>query len=150
LSFINAHLGASFEMPASRAPQDEVASENENTQPHGEERRVATRLEPCELKKDSLLQTIPSFADLVVIARSLYPIPSRTRPSKSSAPMVLSLKAWKSRSLPGLPRTEFFLITIFRIKSPAVFRGAFLFGRWNCSSRASRGTISRLVSPPWP
>src|ERR1700689_5083412 len=50
---------------------------------------------------------IPSFADLVVIARSLYPIPSRTRPSKSSAPMVLSLKAWKSRSPPGLPRTEF-------------------------------------------
>src|SRR4029077_5184411 len=49
---------------------------------------------------------VPSFADLVVIARSPYPIPSRTRPSKSSAPMVLSLKAWKSRSLPGLPRTE--------------------------------------------
>ena len=43
----------------------------------------------------------------MVIARSLYPIPSRTRPSKSSAPMVLSLKAWKSRSPPGLPRTEF-------------------------------------------
>src|ERR1700722_1309751 len=50
--------------------------------------------------------TVPFFADLVVIARSLYPIPSRTRPSKSSAPMVLSLKAWKSRSLPGLQRTE--------------------------------------------
>src|SRR5271156_6118985 len=49
---------------------------------------------------------VPSFADLVVIARNPYPIPSRTRPSKSSAPMVLSLKAWKSRSLPGLPRTE--------------------------------------------
>ena len=48
----------------------------------------------------------PFLADLVVIARSLYPIPSRTRPSKSSAPMVLSLKAWKSRSLPGLPRTD--------------------------------------------
>jgi hypothetical protein len=50
--------------------------------------------------------TVPFFADLVVIARSLYPIPSRTRPSKSSAPMVLSLKAWKSRSLPGLQRAE--------------------------------------------
>src|ERR1700691_5073513 len=47
--------------------------------------------------------SFPFFADLVVIARSLYPIPSRTRPSKSSAPMVLSLKAWKSRSPPGLP-----------------------------------------------
>src|SRR6202012_4669236 len=57
----------------------------------------------------------PSFADLVVIARSLYPIPSRTRPSKSSAPMVLNLKVWKSRSLPGLPRTEHPL-TIFKQK----------------------------------
>jgi len=37
-----------------------------------------------------------SFADLVVLARSLNPIPSRTRPLNSSAPMVLSLKAWKS------------------------------------------------------
>src|SRR5579864_9705437 len=53
--------------------------------------------------------TVPFLADLVAIARSLYPIPSRTRPSKSSAPMVLSLKAWKSRSLPGLPRTERFI-----------------------------------------
>src|SRR5262247_3784848 len=48
----------------------------------------------------------PSFADLVVLAGSLYPIPSRTRPLNSPAPMVLSLKAWKSRSLPGLPRTD--------------------------------------------
>src|ERR1700694_1256928 len=47
-----------------------------------------------------------SFAGLVVLAGSLYPIPSRTRPSNSPAPMVLSLKTWKSRSLPGLPRTE--------------------------------------------
>ena len=68
---------------------------------------------------------VPFFADLVVIARSLYPIPSRTRPSKSSAPMVLSLKAWKSRSLPGLPRTEDPLFTISQNKSPAVSRGAF-------------------------
>ena len=47
-----------------------------------------------------------SFAGLVVIAGSLYPIPFRTRPLNSPAPMVLSLKAWKSRSLPGLPRTD--------------------------------------------
>ena len=45
------------------------------------------------------------FAGLVVIARSPHPIPSRTRPLNSSAPMVLRLKAWKSRSLPGLPST---------------------------------------------
>src|SRR5579864_6048834 len=43
---------------------------------------------------------------LVVLARSLNPIPSRTRPLNSSAPMVLWLKPWESRSLPGLPRTR--------------------------------------------
>src|ERR1700756_4208631 len=50
-----------------------------------------------------------SFAGLVVLARSLNPIPSRTRPLNSSAPMVLWLKPWESRSLPGLPRTRQFL-----------------------------------------
>ena len=34
------------------------------------------------------------------------PIPFRTRPLNPSAPMVLSLKAWESRSLPGPPSTE--------------------------------------------
>src|SRR6476661_9532910 len=48
----------------------------------------------------------PFFADLVVLARGLIPFPYRTRPLNSSAPMVLRLKAWKSRSLPGLPRTD--------------------------------------------
>src|SRR6476619_3702774 len=48
----------------------------------------------------------PSFAGLVVLAGSPYPIPSRTRPLNFPALMVLSLKTWKSRSLPGLPRTE--------------------------------------------
>src|ERR1700721_2145193 len=52
-----------------------------------------------------------SFAGLVVLARSLNPIPSRTRPLNSSAPMVLWLKPWESRSLPGLPRTRQFLFT---------------------------------------
>src|SRR5215831_11669964 len=47
-----------------------------------------------------------SFAGLVVLARSTNPIPSRTRPLNSSAPMVLWLKPWESRSLPGLPRTR--------------------------------------------
>src|ERR1700734_4303679 len=82
---------------------------------------------PMAIQKSSLLQ-FPFFADLVVIARSLYPIPSRTRPSKSSAPMVLSLKAWKSRSLPGLQRTEHPL-TIFKQKSPAVSAGLFCFAK---------------------
>src|SRR5437868_9962822 len=48
----------------------------------------------------------PFFADLVVLAGGLNPFPYRTRPLNSPAPMVLSLKAWKSRSLPGLPRTD--------------------------------------------
>src|SRR5215467_6795398 len=52
-----------------------------------------------------------SFAGLVVLARSMNPIPSRTRPLNSSAPMVLWLKPWESRSLPGLPRTRQFLFT---------------------------------------
>src|SRR5215475_1570149 len=46
------------------------------------------------------------LAGLVVFAERLNPIPSRTRPLNFPAPMVLSLKAWKSRSLPGLPRTD--------------------------------------------
>src|SRR5690606_30366427 len=46
-----------------------------------------------------------------------YPIPSRTRPSNPSAPMVLSLKTWESRSLQGLPKT-LDLSTIQNNKSP--------------------------------
>ena len=45
------------------------------------------------------------LAGPVIGARSLNPIPSRTRPLNSSAPMVLCLKTRESRSLPGLPRT---------------------------------------------
>src|SRR5438045_2206079 len=41
----------------------------------------------------------------------MNPIPSRTRPLNSSAPMVLWLKPWESRSLPGLPQTKQFLFT---------------------------------------
>src|ERR1700724_660666 len=56
--------------------------------------------------RERLLQ-IPSFAGLVVLAGSLNPIPSRTRPLNFPAPMVVRLKTRESRSLPGLPRTEF-------------------------------------------
>src|SRR5256885_11794672 len=58
------------------------------------------------LKENQL--AFPFFADLVVLAGGLNPFPYRTRPLNPSAPMVPSLKAWKSRSLPGLPRTEIF------------------------------------------
>ena len=38
---------------------------------------------------------------LVIIAKGLHPIPSRTRKLSPSAPMVLCLKIWESRTLPG-------------------------------------------------
>ena len=39
-------------------------------------------------------------------ARRSDPIPSRTRPSNASAPMVLCLKTWESRSPPGPQRSD--------------------------------------------
>lgn len=53
-------------------------------------------------QKSSRIEII--FAGLVVMAGSLHPIPSRTRSLKSPALMVLRLKAWESKSPPGLPR----------------------------------------------
>src|SRR4051812_36615117 len=72
-----------------------------------------------------------SFAGLVVLARSMNPIPSRTRPLNSSAPMVLWLKPWESRSLPGLPKTKQFLFTCHdQTETPLSFgKAAFLFLR---------------------
>src|SRR5215212_1260770 len=64
-----------------------------------------------EMKDRSACFVSLSFAGLVVLARSMNPIPSRTRPLNSSAPMVLWLKPWESRSLPGLPKTKDFLFT---------------------------------------
>jgi hypothetical protein len=72
-------------------------------------RRRRPRINPraaWPAKCSQLASHFPSFAGLVVFAGSLNPIPFRTRPLNSPAPMVLSLKTWKSRSLPGLPRTE--------------------------------------------
>src|SRR5580698_4126451 len=71
-----------------------------------------------------------SFAGLVVLARSLNPIPSRTRPLNSSAPMILWLKPWESRSLPGLPRTKQFLFICHdrtKRRLPLSGGGVFLF-----------------------
>src|SRR5215217_8884080 len=102
-------------------------------EPHPEERRCqAMHLEGWRSEWKTLTENQlanPSFADLVVLARSLNPFPSRTRPLNSSAPMVLSLKAWKSRSLPGLPRTDFLKLHDDRFKKPvAGNRGGFSFG----------------------
>src|SRR5881227_341350 len=90
-----------------------------------------------------------SFAGLVVLARSLNPIPSRTRPLNSSAPMVLWLKPWESRSLPGLPKTKQFLFTCHdQSKTPPPFGEAAFFvttrqAREERSLNSERGVIIR-------
>src|ERR1044071_6871240 len=74
-----------------------------------------------------------SFAGLVVSARSLNPIPSRTRPLNSSAPMVLWLKPWESRSLPDLPRTRFSSLRVMIEQNAA-------------SARRRRFFVARLIA----
>jgi hypothetical protein len=46
---------------------------------------------------------VARFADLAAMPGGPHPIPSRTRSLSPPGPMVLCLKAWESRSLPGLP-----------------------------------------------
>ena len=46
----------------------------------------------------------------MILATDKHPIPFRTRKSSPSAPMVLCLKARKSRSLPGLNKLKFMKI----------------------------------------
>ena len=54
------------------------------------------------LKKSGLQRLIFRYKTWpVIIAKVLYPIPFRTRKSSLSAPMVLCLKTWKSRTLPA-------------------------------------------------
>ena len=85
------------------------------------------RMNDCERQWRSACFVSLSFAGLVVLARSLNPIPSRTRPLNSSAPMVLWLKPWESRSLPGLPRTKQFLFTCHDQQNAASLRGGGVF-----------------------
>src|SRR5437763_15041630 len=76
----------------------------------------------------SLASYFLSFAGLVVLAKRLNPIPSRTRPLNASAPMVLWLKPWESRSLPGLPRTRNHPLSMFENETPRrETEAAFLF-----------------------
>ena len=49
---------------------------------------------------------------LVIIAKGQYPIPFRTRKSSPSAPMVLCLKTWESRTLPGNKYFKFFFMKV--------------------------------------
>ena len=89
-------------------------------------RTLTSRAQSLRTSRSWVRARFPSFADLVVLAGSLNPIPSRTRPLNSPAPMILSLKAWKSRSLPGLPKTENLLDTMTDTENPPRQRGGFL------------------------
>ena len=73
------------------------------------------------------------------------PIPSRTRPSNPSAPMVLSLKTWESRSLQGLPKTQFSLQQ--NKKAPAKKPGLFCMLK-STGIRAARHKVGRGL-PTW-
>src|ERR1700733_836037 len=88
-----------------------------------------------------------SFAGLVVLARSLNPIPSRTRPLNSSAPMVLWLKPWESRSLPGLPRTKQFLFTCHDQKRRFLREAAFFYVCWSASCAAVARLFGHDLQP---
>ncbi len=73
------------------SPQDLSSSPLDRDAPHG--------------ARDEVIHPL-RFAGLVAFARCPDPIPSRTRPSTAFAPMVLCLKTWESRSLPGLPNAS--------------------------------------------
>ena len=86
-----------------------------------------------------------SFAGLVALARWPDPIPSRTRPSNASAPMVLCLKTWESRSPPGLPRTV--LSRQNKPKGRASKRALSLFEATRF--RSKRHVAQRQSQHPW-
>src|SRR5262245_25769631 len=68
------------------------------------------------------------FAGLVAMAGCPNPIPSRTRSLNASAPMVLCLKTWESRSLPGLPKAkESVFFTMITANPVATFVAAGFF-----------------------
>src|SRR5439155_9026144 len=59
--------------------------------------------------------------------------------------MVLSLKAWKSRSLPGLPRTLLLLDTTIDFQVAASNGGHFLLQRrWSLEPQAQRQALTGL------
>ena len=66
------------------------------------------------------ISAVSYCADLVTMAERLNPIPSRTRPLNAPAPMVLHLKVWESRSLPGLRNMR----RVFQAKYPQRHSGS--------------------------
>src|SRR5947208_1700806 len=97
--------------------------------------------------KRSLASFFLSFAGLVALAKSLNPIPSRTRPLNSSAPMVLWLKPWESRSLPGLPRTRNPPLSMLEYEDAASLRGG---GVFVCAFVFPMACASARFARPWP
>ena len=73
-------------------------------------------------------------------AKRSDPIPSRTRPSNASAPMVLCLKTRESRSSPGLQKTE--------PSSNTILNGKEANGEWRIANRAL--PFATRHSPPSP
>ena len=69
----------------------------------GQQRRMKKKRPDQKTKP---LHATLSFAGPVAQAGRQYPIPSRTRPSNSPAPMVLCLKTRESRSSPGPQMTD--------------------------------------------
>src|SRR5262245_28206977 len=90
------------------------------------------------------------FAGLVVLARSMNPIPSRTRPLNSSAPMVLWLKPWESRSLPGLPSTRNSSLRVTNTKRRLPPEAAFLFVYCDARLRWQRQPMETRMRLPRP
>ncbi len=81
----------------------------------------------------------------------MNPIPSRTRPLNSSAPMVLWLKPWESRSLPGLPKTKQFLFTCHdQTKRRFLREAAFLFVWCSSARERTRANCSPCRRPHGP
>ena len=82
-----------------------VLAEARRSPPQEARRAVAKDRSRAMLLKPVCFLSSP-FAGLVAFAERSDPIPSRTRPSNASAPMVLCLKTWESRSPPGPPKAR--------------------------------------------
>ena len=67
------------------------------------------------------LQWLIRFDDLVVLAERLHTIPFRTRTLRAPAPMVLCLKAWESRTLPGLQNVKINVTLLFYFNTANIF-----------------------------
>ena len=115
------------------SPNREMAACSQKAPAVLEERKTAyARKAPSGFRIKRMHKDRKSFASKCVSpawwpsAKRSDPIPSRTRPSNASAPMVLCLKTWESRSSPGLPNTSI-LSTDHTSKAPLPHKRRFSF-----------------------